>query len=147
MSNALPPAASENTALGDRRIKRIAIIGGGTAGWIAASVLARKLGRTCSIHLVESPDIPTVGVGEATIPPIIDFIKFLNIVFREGDSLQADLYIDCTGFRGLLIEGALKTGYVYASEHVGDAAALDDLLAQPGNSEPLTAPRVIKFVT
>ncbi|MBB6092437.1 tryptophan halogenase [Povalibacter uvarum] len=230
----------------DHRIQRIAVIGGGTAGWIAASALARKVGRTCSIHLVESPDIPTIGVGEATIPGIIDFLKFLGVdqsdfiehvqgtiklgirfndwhhighrywhpfgpfgvfidrapfyhvwhkaraqgldvdlshfnleiamaeqnkfiypdnklgiaqtlryalhfdaglvakylraysehlgvvrlernvsgvtqradgmidevVFKEGDRLQADLFIDCTGFRGLLIEGTLKTGYV-----------------------------------
>jgi len=325
------PFATRPADSGDRRIKRIAVIGGGTAGWIAASALARKLGRTCSIHLVESPDIPTVGVGEATIPPILDFIKFLNIdlndfmervqstiklavrfidwhhvghrywhpfgpfgvfidrvpfyhfwhkaraqgltvdmsdfnleiamaesnkfifpgnslgvaqslryalhfdaglvanylrayseqagvvrlersvigttlkadgsidavEFKEGDRLQADLYIDCTGFRGLLSEGALKTGYVdwthllpndravavqvsnqiprppyttatarpagwqwriplqhrvgtgyvYASEHISDQTALDDLLAQPGNKEPLTEPRVIRFVT
>jgi tryptophan 7-halogenase len=63
----------------DRRIKRIAIVGGGTAGWIAASALARKLGRTCSITLVESPSIPTVGVGEATIPAILDFLESLKI--------------------------------------------------------------------
>ena len=63
----------------DGRIKRIAIVGGGTAGWIAASALARKVGRTCSIQLIESPDIPTIGVGEATIPGIIDFLKILGI--------------------------------------------------------------------
>ena len=312
-------------------IKRIAIVGGGTAGWIAASALAKKVGHTCSIQLIESPDIPTVGVGEATIPGIIDFIRFLGIeqndflehvqatiklairfidwhhighrywhpfgpfgvfidrlpfyhfwhkakangldvdlrdfnleiamaeqnrfifpgnslgiaqqlryalhfdaglvarylrlyaehrgverlersvsgatlredgsieavVFKEGDRLEADLFIDCTGFRGVLIEGALQTGYVdwthllpnnravamqvpnqiprgpyttatarpagwqwkiplqhrvgtgyvYSSEHISDDAALQDLLAQPGNSEPLTEPRFIRFVT
>ena len=68
----------------DRRIKRIAIVGGGTAGWIAAAALTRKVGRTCSIHLVESPDIPTVGVGEATIPGIIDFLRFLGIDQQDG---------------------------------------------------------------
>lgn len=315
----------------DLRIKRIAIVGGGTAGWIAASALSRKLGRQCSIHLIESPDIPTIGVGEATIPGIIDFINFLNIdqndfqayvqstiklairfidwhhighrywhpfgpfgvfmdrvpfyhfwhkaraqgldvdashfnleiamaeqnkfifpgnsagvgqniryalhfdaglvagylrryaeqrgvvrlersvsgvtltangsidevIFREGDRLQADLYLDCTGFRGLLTEGAMRTGYVdwshllpnnravamqvqngptrgpyttaaargagwqwkiplqhrmgtgyvYSSDHSTDDAALQDLLSQPGNSEPLTEPRFIRYVT
>src|SRR4029079_4761536 len=63
----------------DRQIKRIAIVGGGMQGWIAASAWARKVGRTCSIQLIESPDIPTIGVGEATIPGIIDFLKFLGI--------------------------------------------------------------------
>ena len=67
----------------DRRIKRIAIVGGGTAGWIAASALARKSGHSCSIHLIESPDIPTIGVGEATIPGIIDFLRFLGIDLQD----------------------------------------------------------------
>lgn len=311
----------------DRRIRRIVIVGGGTAGWIAASALSKKVGHTCSITLIESPDIPTVGVGEATIPGIIDFIRFLGIdlsdfmehvqstiklairfidwhhlghqywhpfgpfgvfidrlpfyhfwqkaraaghdvdlshfnleiamaqqnkfifpgnsqglryalhfdaglvakylriyaerrnvvrlersvegvtqredgsidavVLKGGERVQADLYIDCTGFRGLLIEGALKTGYVdwthllpnnravamqvpnqlprgpyttatarpagwqwkiplqhragtgyvYSSDHISDDDALQDLLAQPGNSAPLTQPRFIRFVT
>ncbi|HTE42986.1 MAG TPA: tryptophan halogenase family protein [Steroidobacteraceae bacterium] len=313
----------------DRRIKSIAIVGGGTAGWIAASALARKVGHQCKITLVESPDIPTVGVGEATIPGILDFLRLLEVdqqdfmkhtqstiklairfndwhhlghrywhpfgpfgvfidrlpfyhfwhkaravghpadlshfnleiamaeqnkliyptntlgiaknlkyalhfdaglvarylrtyserlgaqrlersvsdvklredgyidavVFKEGDQLQADLFIDCTGFRGVLIEGAMKTGYVdwtpylpnnravamqvpnqiprgpyttatarpagwqwriplqhrvgtgyvYSSEHVSDDTALKDLTSMPGNSEPLTEPRFIRF--
>ena len=61
-------------------IKRIAIVGGGTAGWMAASMLARALPATgCVICVIESADIGTVGVGEATIPPIIDLLRFLNI--------------------------------------------------------------------
>ncbi|MBI1682495.1 tryptophan halogenase family protein [Caulobacter hibisci] len=64
----------------DRAIGSIAILGGGTAGWMAASVLAQLLrGTGTTITLVESPEIPTVGVGEATIPPIIDFLRLLEI--------------------------------------------------------------------
>ncbi|HME40839.1 MAG TPA: tryptophan halogenase family protein [Steroidobacteraceae bacterium] len=69
------------------QIKRIAIVGGGTAGWMAASILARALpGTGTFITVIESPDIGTVGVGEATIPPIIDLLKFLNI--NEGDFVK-----------------------------------------------------------
>ena len=68
-------------------IQRIAIVGGGTAGWMAASILARALpGTGTVISVIESPDIGTVGVGEATIPPIIDLLRFLNI--NEGDFVR-----------------------------------------------------------
>src|ERR1700678_621333 len=69
------------------RIKRIAIVGGGTAGWMAASILARALpGTGTVITVIESPEIGTVGVGEATIPPIIDLLRFLSI--NEADFVK-----------------------------------------------------------
>jgi 2-polyprenyl-6-methoxyphenol hydroxylase-like FAD-dependent oxidoreductase len=71
----------------DSRIKSIAIVGGGTAGWMAAGILARALpGTGCAITVIESPDIGTVGVGEATIPPLVDLLRFLNI--NEGDFVK-----------------------------------------------------------
>ncbi|HUI60395.1 MAG TPA: tryptophan halogenase family protein, partial [Steroidobacteraceae bacterium] len=64
----------------DQRIRSIAIVGGGTAGWLAASMLARALpGTGMLITVIESPEIGTIGVGEATIPPIIDLLRFLSI--------------------------------------------------------------------
>lgn len=61
-------------------IKKIVIVGGGTAGWMAAASLAKYAeGRDVSITLVESSKIGTVGVGEATIPGIVDFNRNLGI--------------------------------------------------------------------
>jgi tryptophan halogenase len=47
--------------------ERIVVLGGGTAGWMAATALATGL-KGATVELVESEDIGTVGVGEATFP-------------------------------------------------------------------------------
>jgi len=63
----------------DRRIRRVAIVGGGVAGWIAAVTLGKKLGGQCSIHVVESPETVYPGLAEGTQPSILELLKFLGI--------------------------------------------------------------------
>ncbi|MES2441877.1 MAG: tryptophan halogenase family protein [Pseudomonadota bacterium] len=63
-----------------RAIRSIVVAGGGSAGWMAAAALSVALqGTGCRIVLVESEEIGTVGVGEATIPPIQAFNRVLGI--------------------------------------------------------------------
>jgi len=62
-----------------RLVGKVMVVGGGTAGWMAASFLANALGDKVQIQLIESEEIGIVGVGEATIPPITLFNNTLGI--------------------------------------------------------------------
>ncbi|MDN3923162.1 DUF6445 family protein [Roseateles violae] len=64
-------------------IRRIVIAGGGTAGWMVASGLAKSLGKQYEIRLVESEEIGTVGVGEATIPTLHFMHEILDLDEKE----------------------------------------------------------------
>ena len=73
-------------------IKHITIVGGGTAGWMAATLFNRIFNegiagaddpRRMRITLIESPDIPTVGVGEATVPAMPRFLRQVGISEQE----------------------------------------------------------------
>lgn len=68
------------------KIKSIIIVGGGSAGWMAATYLNKVLLPSSSdltIKVIESPDIDTIGVGEATVPTIRDFFSRIGIPEKE----------------------------------------------------------------
>ena len=61
------------------RVRRVLVVGGGSSGWMAAAMLATTLSRDTEVLLVESAAIGTVGVGEATIPPMQKFNRALRL--------------------------------------------------------------------
>lgn len=60
----------------------ITIVGGGSAGWLTA-LFAKSLFKNYSVTLIESHNIPIIGVGEATTPHIVSFLQELNINFED----------------------------------------------------------------
>lgn len=76
-------------------VRRIVVVGGGTAGWLVACRLAAALDPALSVTLVESPDVPTIGVGEGTWPTMrhtleriglgeAEFLLACDASFKQG---------------------------------------------------------------
>ena len=66
-----------------QNVKNIVIVGGGTAGWMTAAYLSKALSKNIQITLVESSNITTIGVGEATFSTIKVFFDFLGLQEQE----------------------------------------------------------------
>ena len=104
-------------------IKRVVIAGGGTAGWVVAAALSRHLGSIIDITLVESDEIGTVGVGEATIPTSRSFHAMLGIDEREFMAATQATFKLSIAFENW---GAIGERYVHSFGQIGKSTWMSD---------------------
>ncbi|WP_225918141.1 tryptophan halogenase family protein [Neiella holothuriorum] len=127
----------------DKAIKSVVIVGGGTAGWMAASSLSKFLnGKEIDITLVESADIGTIGVGEATLPAIrefnhylgldeVEFIKATNATFKlgiefENWSQQGESFFHPFAGYGAPLDGVGFYHHWNRARHLGEQSELGE---------------------
>jgi tryptophan halogenase len=104
-------------------LKKVLIVGGGTSGWMSAAVLLHSLGKNYEIQLIESDEISTVGVGEATIPSIIKFNALIGIdedEFMRQTQATFKLGIQFKNW------GGLKESYIHGFGSMGRKTGLVD---------------------
>jgi tryptophan halogenase len=128
--------------LSDNRIRSIAIVGGGSAGWMTAATLSKILTTNfASITLVESEEIGIIGVGEATIPQMATFNRMLGIeeddfIRRTKGSFKLGIqfvdwgrkghtYFHPFGGYGLNMEGVSFHSFYLRMMHQGEAPSPD----------------------
>lgn len=147
-------------------LRRIAIIGGGTAGWMSAAALAHAVQGDCKVTLIESEMIGTIGVGEATIPPIRlfnqrlgidehDFMRHTQGSYKLGIQFvnwakQGHSYFHPFGPFGAEFDVVPLHHFWLRAQASGDAASLDDYsmawaaAAQCKFDRPSTDPRMVQ---
>jgi tryptophan halogenase len=126
------------------RIRKLVIVGGGTAGWMAAAAISKIMGNLpdFSIDLVESEAIGTVGVGEATIPQIclfnamlgldeMEFMRETHATYKLGIEFVdwtriGHKYIHPFGFYGLDMMGVEFHHHWLKGRLAGDTSELDE---------------------
>lgn len=137
-------------------IEKVVIVGGGTAGWMAAASLSQFLDtEKCDITLIESEDIGTVGVGEATLPHLRffnkrlgiderDFMRRTNATYKMGIEFvnwgqKGDAYIHPFGDYGDILPGAAFHHHWLKARSEGNTHKLCDY------SLPVIAAKANKF--
>ncbi len=109
----------------NKPVRKVVIVGGGTAGWVAAIALSQQLKELLDITLIESEEIGTVGVGEATIPTMSAFHRLIRI-----DEQEFMRRTEATFKLGISFEnwGAVGEKYFHAFGITGKATWLAEFL-------------------
>jgi tryptophan halogenase len=127
-------------APGPGGVQKVAILGGGTAGWFTALALRAQL-PWLDVTLIESPSIPIIGVGEASVPSLVSFLHhYLGL-----DVLEFSREVEPTWKLGIRFEWGLPGDYVFQApfDWEGNGIGMLGAMGETGSIGPFTLQAVL----
>ena len=127
-------------AAGAPGVRRVGILGGGTAGWFTALALRAQL-PWLDVTVIESPGIPIIGVGEATVPTLVSFLHH----YLKLDVVEFTREVKPTWKQGIRFEWGLPGDYVFQAPFDWDVNGIGMLgsMGETGNVSAFTLQSIL----
>jgi tryptophan halogenase len=124
----------------DTAVRTVGILGGGTAGWFTALALRAQL-PWLEVTVIETPEVPIIGVGEASVPSLVSFLHH----YLDLDVVELTREVEPTWKQGIRFEWGLPGDYAFQApfDWAGNGIGMLGSMAETGNVSAFTLQAIL----